>query len=620
MTHCHQNRSETPVRKTRLGAVTATLISAIALIGVLLGGFFIFSNVVSGRADGSAADRRGDIFVVRQGSFDISVVASGELTALNQIEIRNPIEGRAVITWIIDEGVRVKMGDVLIRFADEEIETRIKDAELEVLAARNNVTAAENALKIQESANESRLKQAEVDIEIAVLALDQWKKEDESWREQLRIAMGTAIRNYDRLRERFEDSKDLVKKGFISEDEMKRDEIAMIEAEADVQVKELDIDVYNNYKSKRELKETESNLERRKEDFDRIEQQNEAEEIQASELLKTRQGQLEIREDRLRDFKDQFDKTIVYAPQDGLVVYAASMQSGRHGGDDGSPPQIGTEVRRNGFIIALPDTSKMVAEVKVHESLSGQIEPGQRANIVSDALPGTTLTGTVLSVGVLAETGGWRDPNRRDYTVRLLLDDVTGLGLKPSMQCRADIFLDRVDDAVHIPVQSVFHNGPVAYVYVPASGGYAQLEVEIGRSSELYVEALKGLASGDRVLTRQPKPNEIVSEIEVSDEVKRAWADRRGGNGAAPERLQTADARDGNNRAEGRPSGQRGGGDRGNMIARLDTNGDGKLQRAEAPEQMQGYFDRIDANGDDEIDATELAAAMQQMGNETGQQ
>ncbi|MDY7108741.1 MAG: hypothetical protein SYC29_08895 [Planctomycetota bacterium] len=45
------------------------------------------------------------------------------------------------------------------------------------------------------------------------------------------------------------------------------------------------------------------------------------------------------------------------------------------------------------------------------------------------------------------------------------------------------------------------------------------------------------------------------------------------------------------------------------LIARLDTNGDGVLQRSETPRRMQRLFDRLDANGDGVLDEAELAAA-----------
>ena len=79
----------------------------------------------------------------------------------------------------------------------------------------------------------------------------------------------------------------------------------------------------------------------------------------------------------------------------------------------------------------------MVAEVKVNEALSGKIREGQRATIVSDALPDQVLEGEVIDVGVLARTGGWTDPNRRDYAVEIEITGENTWGLKPSMRCAA---------------------------------------------------------------------------------------------------------------------------------------------------------------------------------------
>ncbi len=42
-------------------------------------------------------------------------------------------------------------------------------------------------------------------------------------------------------------------------------------------------------------------------------------------------------------------------------------------------------------------------------------------------------------------TGGWRDPNRRDYTVKVLLTEGNKLGLKPSMRCKAEIYVGIAD-------------------------------------------------------------------------------------------------------------------------------------------------------------------------------
>ncbi|MGI9013574.1 MAG: hypothetical protein ACR2GY_04910, partial [Phycisphaerales bacterium] len=282
----------------RRGAATTAIISIIVAL-VAIGSVVMLLNGAT--SSERQLHNRSDLFAARSGAFNIIVPASGELAALNQIEVRNPLEGRAVITWIIGEGERVKEGDVLIRLADEEIRADIQGDRLNVLSAQSAVTAAANDLAIQQSQNTSRLSQAQTDVEIAQLALSQWEEENISQLEQLAIRLDNAKRNSQRLTEKFEKSNELVAEGIISLDEWKRDEISMIEAQAAAKVAKLDLDVYQNYQSKRERKEHESDVERKKEELERIIQQNEAELMQRTDDLATKQEQLSIRQQDLTE-------------------------------------------------------------------------------------------------------------------------------------------------------------------------------------------------------------------------------------------------------------------------------------------------------------------------------
>lgn len=604
--------------RTRRGAVSA---GAIALISLLLvaGAVWLIWFRGDRTTDEATRERASEVFSVIKGSFDITVPASGELAAFNQIEIRNPIQGRAVITYIAPEGASVKKGDVLIRLADEDIRNSVKDAELNELTAQNAVTAAQKSLEIQISQNESRLQQAQLKVELAELALEQWERgEVQAERQRLTLAIEKARRELDRLTEKFVESAKLLEREFISMDEYKRDELAKIEAEAQLQKVELDWQVYEQYQYKRDRKQKESDVQQAKDELERVRTQNEAELVKATDDLKTKEGQLEIRRSRLADLKKQLEGCITLAPADGLVVYASSLETG--GGNRGNntqPPQVGTELRPNELVIILPDVSQMIAAVMVHESLAGRIRPGQQATVVPDSAQSTTLSGRVYNVGVLAQSGGWRDPNRRDYTVRIALENASGLGLKPSMRCKAEIFLDRVSDALFVPIQSVFRETGRTSAYVAQGTGFVQKEIRIGRTSEIYAEILDGLAIGDRVLLREPRPAEIISKLPPVPPMTNGLGVPNsngehtvsGGGPTLPAPIVPGgSATDG---AAPRPGGM-------NLVAQFDADGDGRLQKSEVPTQMQAMFDRLDTNGDGSIDESELAAMRNRAGGASG--
>ena len=61
----------------------------------------------------------------------------------------------------------------------------------------------------------------------------------------------------------------------------------------------------------------------------------------------------------------------------------------------------------------------------------------------------------------------------------------------------------------------------------------------------------------------------------------------------------------------GRPGREAGGQAEGGLprfLAQHDTNGDGKIQKSEAPERLKNRFDELDTNGDGAIDAAEAGA------------
>jgi len=456
------------------------------------------------------------LVVVERGDFDMVIPVSGELSALRQVEVRNLLEGRAVITEIVSEGKRVAKGDVLVRFASEETADRNKDLQDKLKTAQTEAISAEQALAIKRNEKASEMDKARLQVQLAELALEGWRSGDQvSKRQQLATALEAATIDAQRLQKRFGESEALVVKGFISRDEFERDRIAMIQADAKMKQSALDIDVYEKFQRPQDEAKRKSDLDQATAELGRTEQRKDSEIVKAISDLESAQFRAKTAQERLDQGQRQLGNTTIDSPTEGLVVYASSLESGGwgRGGGESSPPTAGTEVKPNELIMIIPDISQMVASLKVSEALSGRIKPDQEVTVFSDANPNVPIVGTVLNVSVLAESGGWRDPNRRDYKVRVLLDDSHGLDLKPSMRCKASILLGRAEDVLSIPVQAVFREGVASYVYVPDGKGFSQRQVRLGRSSELQVEVVDGLGEGDEVLLREPSADEIIVRL-----------------------------------------------------------------------------------------------------------
>ena len=503
------------LRSSSRGAGLVRVVAASAAVLLLAaGGIWAVT-----RGGGGSAEMRQvanlDLGKVELGSFAINTTAMGELEARKQIELRSELDTRADIIEIVPEGTVVKKGDLLVQLNAEDLQEQINQQKLEVERGKADVTAAENALQIQLSQNESQERAGQLKIDLAELALAQWRSgEVVKTRAKQQLEIDEADRDLVRLKERYELSQTLEAEGFLSKDQLKTDEINYIRAVARLETAKLDQAVYEEYQYPRDEKTKLSDLEEAKADLDRVRTQNKINAGAKESSLATTRTQYELKVERLTKIEEQLGVAAIYAPTDGLVVYATSIGRGRDmqmmGGD--GPLQVGREVRPNEQLIILPDTSSMVATVRVHESLAGRIRPGQRASIKIDAITGETFVGTVESVGVLAETGGWRDPNRREYSVRIAIDHDNSDGvLKPSMRAEAEIMLAAVQESLMVPVQAVFSEGPVKYAYVPRGSRFQRVPVQVGRMSDTYAEIVKGLDTGDRVLLREPDTGEVLA-------------------------------------------------------------------------------------------------------------
>lgn len=502
---------DTPPRsRTPLIAAAVALAVVVAVAAGLWAVLGVGSANVPSLTD--TTDGRGPTWAqVQRRSFPLIVTASGELEAKQKVEIKNLIQKtKPTIIDIVEEGAQVTQGDLLVTLDGEEIRQALEQETLDVENSQAQEVAAREELAIAESESESDLAAKGVELDLARLTLSKWEKGDlPQKRQELATALETARRKLDRAERDLKESEGLYEQKFISLSELEDAQIALIEAKDALAKAKMDGEVYEQYTRPSEERTNRSAVDQAEDELERAERKNASKVAQNQADLLSKQRTLAIHEAKLAELEKEMEATKLLAPQDGLVVYASSVGNSRWRNDPIAP---GRQVRFNETIILLPDTRQMVASLNVHEALVPQVEQGHEVNVTVDARPGERIEGTVSTIAVMAEDGGWLNPQLREYKVKVDLPEGLDMSLKPGMRCTGEVRTGQVDDALAVPVQAVFSEGRERFCYVPVGGGSEQVRkqgVKIGRASDTLVEIKSGLEEGTLVLLRRPRAGEV---------------------------------------------------------------------------------------------------------------
>ncbi len=184
-------------------------------------------------------------------------------------------------------------------------------------------------------------------------------------------------------------------------------------------------------------------------------------------------AQIRRTEGSLSQFKDQLNKTTIYAPMDGTISSLSSEVGERV---VGTGSFAGTEIMR------VADLSNMEVRIKVNENDIVNVKLGDHAAISIDAYPGRKFSGTVNEISSSAAgTGASGSGNNAvptddvtNFLVKIRITD-RDAHLRPGMSGTVDIETQTVANVVAIPVQSVT---------VRAAGGKTSEELQQAKAKE----------------------------------------------------------------------------------------------------------------------------------------
>ena len=125
---------------------------------------------------------------------------------------------------------------------------------------------------------------------------------------------------------------------------------------------------------------------------------------------------------------------------------------------------------------------------------------GQNATITFDALPGTTLTGTISEVPLQGALSG----GVMNYDVPITINGAENLPLLVGMTANVVISTGSVENALLIPSMALTKSSGMYTVRVPntldPSGQPETVPVQVGLSDGTYTQIVSGLVEGDQVL------------------------------------------------------------------------------------------------------------------------
>jgi RND family efflux transporter MFP subunit len=201
-------------------------------------------------------------------------------------------------------------------------------------------------------------------------------------------------------------------------------------------------------------------------------------------LLDTRNSEVKVINARhdVESATLNLEKMNVKAPFTGVIVnlpyYTPNVRV-----DQGKP------------MLGLMDYARMYMEINMPESVIGYIHQDQPVKITHYTLPEDTISGYIseLSPAISSET--------RTFKGKILIDN-SSLKLRPGMFVKADIVVDKAEDAIIVPKEVVQSNRNRKFVYIVERNTAILRNIRIGLEDENNVEVVWGLNENDNLVVR----------------------------------------------------------------------------------------------------------------------
>jgi len=206
---------------------------------------------------------------------------------------------------------------------------------------------------------------------------------------------------------------------------------------------------------------------------------------------------VEQAEENLREAKEKLNDYYIRAPFSGVVANV-NVEKG--------------DIVGSSATICSLITKQQIAEVSLNELDAAKVKLGQKATLTFDAIENLSITGEVIGVDTL----GTLSQGVVSYTIKIGFD-VQDERIKPGMTVSASIIVDVRQNALLVPNSAIKANNGAFYVQVVEGGNNLNTAnasgldvsnslkmrtVEVGASNDTMTEVLSGLKEGEVIVTQ----------------------------------------------------------------------------------------------------------------------
>ncbi len=445
---------------------------------------------------------------VENGLFKHTVIESGVIESSQNIDIICNVRSRAggvQIIWVIEEGTQVQAGDKLVELDTTTLEDSLQQQQLIMNRANSTKISAAAAVRRAEIARQEYLegtfKQNEQIIESNILIAKQ----------NLSTALDKAAF-----------SERLAAKGFVTQQQLQADRFAVKRANLDMSLKENELRTLREITKQKMLVGFDADIETAKASM-QAEEKNYIEE-----------------EKQLTEIKQQIENCMVYAPDDGQVVYA-NQQSSRGGSE--FIVEAGATVRERQSIIKLPDPEQMQVKAKVNEGRIAFIRKGQRVDVVVGALEGQTLQGVVSKVNKYPEASSWFNSEVKEFATYIKILNPPE-AIRTGLTAEVEMLVNTMANQTMIPVQTLHEDQGQAFCLIKrpydrknplhsqtlggkhgdvnAEFSVEVVPVEYAASNNKFLAITSGLKAGDMVVMNPRSEEEILNRLVINYRARKA--------------------------------------------------------------------------------------------------